>query len=154
MDLHSEIETYWDEYLATLPDQDAPQMYSAWSFGNTPELADRLGKLVVSGLKTATSSLIWDYETNHEPIPKAGDISIILNGKGNPICIIETREVTVQPFLQVSESIAYDEGEGDRSLAYWRQVHWDVFSATCKILGREPTEQMPVVCERFRVVYR
>ncbi len=85
-------------------------------------------------------------------ISAVGDLSIITNWDGEPLCIIETTEVQVKAFNQVDEQHAYDEGEGDRSLAYWRQVHWQVFSAECAALGRKPTEDMPLVCERFRVV--
>ena len=32
------------------------------------------------------------------------------------------------PFDEVSKEHAYKEGEGDRSLAYWRDVHEDFFA--------------------------
>ena len=125
----------------------------AWSFGNTPELADQLGTLVVQGVKTATSSLLWEYQAEGEALPQAGDLVIILDGAGQPLCIIEYLEVTVRPFDQVSEAHAFEEGEGDRSLAYWRAVHWAVYAQSCAALGLAPQPSMPVVCERFRVVY-
>jgi uncharacterized protein YhfF len=59
----------------------------------------------------------------------------------------------VVPFREVTATHAYAEGEGDRSLAYWRQAHWEFFSRTCAALGRAPDETMPVVCEEFRVVF-
>ena len=125
----------------------------AWSFGNTPELADQLGTLVVQGVKTATSSLLWEYQAEGEALPQAGDLVIILDGAGQPLCIIEYLEVTVRPFDQVSEAHAFEEGEGDRSLAYWRAVHWAVYAQSCAALGLAPQPSMPVVCERFRVVH-
>ena len=54
---------------------------------------------------------------------------------------------------EVDEVFAYDEGEGDRSLVYWRTVHWEAFSRTCAAIGRKPAETMPLICERFRVVF-
>ena len=36
-------------------------------------------------------------------------------------CVIETTEVTYRRFSEVDAAFAYDEGEGDRSLAYWQQ---------------------------------
>jgi uncharacterized protein YhfF len=89
----------------------------------------------------------------NEELPAVGDLSIITNWDGEPLCIIETTEVQVKPFDEVDEGFAYDEGEGDQSLAYWREVHWDVFSRECSTIGREPVESMPVVCERFRVIF-
>lgn len=125
----------------------------AWSFGNTPELADRLGALAAQGVKTATSSLLWEYQAEGEALPQAGELVIILDGAGQPLCMVEYLEVKVCPFDQVSEAHAFAEGEGDRSLAYWRAVHWAVYEQSCAALGLAPQPSMPVVCERFRVVH-
>ena len=149
------IEDYWQAYLASLPDTTPhPAGYcEAWSFGSTPELAKQLGGLVKAGIKTATSSLAWSYEAENASLPQVGTISIITDGAGWPLCIIETVETEVKAFSAVDERFAYDEGEGDRSLGYWQRVHWKVFSAECAVIGRKPAEDMPIVCERFRVLY-
>lgn len=149
------IEILWQAYLDTLPDEGvAPDKYDAWSFGDNPDMADELADLVVRGIKTATAGLLWEYEAEREPLPQPGEISVILDGAGSPVCIVETTQVEVKPFNQVEAAHAYDEGEGDRSLAFWREVHWHFFSRTCQAIGRTPSKTMPVVYERFRVVYR
>ncbi len=149
------LETFWQAYLASLPPGAAlPTAYTAWGFGHTAANADELGGLVVRGLKTATASLIWTYEAEKESLPQVGDLSIILDGAGAPLCLIETTELTVKAFQDVDERFAYDEGEGDRSLAYWRDVHWRYFGEECASIGREPDLAMPVLCERFRVVFK
>ena len=126
----------------------------AWSFGNKPSMADELGQLVHDGIKTATASLVWEYESEGQEIPKPGDLSIILNGRDEPLCIIETTEIRILPFNEVDPQFAYDEGEGDRSRDYWRKVHWCYFEETCKDIQRQPDESMPVVCERFKLIYK
>lgn len=148
------VEEFWQEYLALLADDEPhPDSYMAWGFGDTPEMADELGKLVVDGIKTGTASLAWEYAHDDEPFPRKGDHSIVLNGAGEPLCIIETTRVYIEPYNQVGEDQAYVEGEGDRSLQYWRDAHWGYFSRRCEVIGREASEHMPVVCERFRVVW-
>ena len=117
-------------------------------------MAERLGQLVLSGEKTATSSALWEYEHNDEPLPRLGDLSILLGGRGKPLCLIETSDVQIHPFEDVPASFAYEEGEGDRSVAAWQAAHWAFFSDFLPRLGLEPTRDMPVVCERFRVVAR
>jgi uncharacterized protein YhfF len=152
----SPVESIWQAYLSTLPEGHpyrVAAMPSVWGFGNTPEMADELGRLVQSGVKTATCSLLWEYETDGEPLPQVGELSIILDGDEKPLCIIETVQVEVKPMNDVDEQFAFDEGEGDRSLAYWRQAHWQFFSKICAQKKRTPAENMPLVCERFRVVY-
>ena len=75
-----------------------------------------------------------------------------------PVCIIETTEVRVVPFCEVDARFAYDYGEGDRSLAWWRAHLWAYYVDECASLGRQAGRQaegdMPLVCERFRVVFR
>jgi uncharacterized protein YhfF len=154
MDHCDDVKAMWQDYLATLPPgEEPPTIYMTWHFGNACETADALGRLAVAGTKTATSSLLWDYEAEEEELPRPGDVSIVTDWDGAPLCIIETTAVEVKPFNEVGAEHACAEGEGDRSLAYWRQVHWEAFTASCATLGRMPKETMPVVCERFRVIY-
>ena len=124
----------------------------AWGFGDGPDMADRLGALVVSGVKTATCGALWEYEHEKSPLPDMGELGIVLDGKGAPLCLIETTNVTILPFDEVPADFAYAEGEGDRTLANWREAHWDFFSRFLPTIGIEPARDMPLVCERFRVL--
>ena len=150
------IEAYWQEFLATLP-ADSPYRGKAYehdSFGDSPEMADELGALVVKGIKTATCSALWEWEAEGENIPEAGSIWIVLDGSGNPMCITETYEVTVRKYEEVDADFARAEGEGDLSLEYWRKAHRNFFSRSLPKIGKEFSGDMLLVCERFRVVYK
>ena len=95
--------------------------YEAWQFGDAP---DNLAALVVLGIKYATASLYDLYALeDEEPMPQEGDYSIILNSKDEAVCVIQTTKLEVIPFDEVDEKQAIGEGEGDKSLAYWRRVH-------------------------------
>lgn len=141
----------WAAYLLEHPCyKEAP--YEAWCYGSaTPDL---LAELTASGTKTATASAYPFYEYEKCPLPKVGEHNIILDTKGEAVCITRTTRVTVVPFLQVSPEHAYKEGEGDRSLAYWRRVHAHFFAAELREIHMEFSEDMPVVCEEFQVVFR
>ena len=150
------IGAYWQSYLNTLP-ADSPvrnEGYVAEAWGDSPRLADELGTLIAAGTKTATCSALWEYEAGGEPLPKTGLKTIVLDGDGDPLCIVVTTEVEVRSYEEVDGQFAYEEGERDRSLEYWRDAHWHFFSRTLPNVGREPTMDMPLVCERFRVIYR
>ena len=124
----------------------------AWAFGATPDEADALLALVLSGDKTATAGALWDYEAEGEPIAEVGSLWIILDGSARPRALIETTAVAVVPFDQVDAEHARSEGEDDLSLASWRRIHEDFFrSHASHDRGFQP--DMPVVCERFRVLY-
>jgi uncharacterized protein YhfF len=152
----AQIAAYWQTFLDTLPD-DSPLRqanYVAEAWGDSPQLAQELADLIVAGIKTATCSALWDWQAENEPIPEAGVITIVLDGQNQSVGIVETVEVTVRPYHEVDAQFAYEEGEGDRSLDYWRQAHWQFFSRTLPNIGKEPTQDMPLVCERFRLIYR
>jgi uncharacterized protein YhfF len=124
----------------------------AWAFGDSPQLAESLLRLVLAGVKTATASLLWEYEDAEEPVPARGDLSIILDGEGEPRALIRTTAVEVVPLGEVTEEHAFLEGEDDRSLASWRTEH-ERFWRRNLPEGRELTPATEVVCERFEVLY-
>ena len=125
--------------------------YEAWSFGVAP---DKLAELVVQGVKTATCSAYDLYEINHEPIPQPGDYSIILDSNEKAVCIIKTLKAYVTKFNAVSEEHAFKEGEGDRSLEYWRRVHVSFLTSELSSAHKVFDENTKVLCEEFEVVYK
>lgn len=145
-------EQLWNEFREMHPE--APETVNAWGFGDTTEMADELAALVSDGVKTATSSNYKMYELGEEPLPEVGQYDIVVDGSGSAAVIIRNVAVDVLPFKEVSAEHAYLEGEGDRSLEHWRQVHEDFFRRKLTAEGLEFQEDIPVVCERFEVVYK
>ena len=150
------IETYWQEFLATLPSDSLyrSKTYISEGWGDGPEMADELGALIAAGTKTATCSALWEWEAEGELPPETGTVTIVLDGQGQPLCIVETTEVTVRKYNEVDADFAREEGEGDLSLEYWREVHKSVFSRYLPKIGKEFSPDMPLVCERFRLIYK
>ncbi|PID01894.1 hypothetical protein CSV67_12400 [Sporosarcina sp. P2] len=146
------IERVWEEFKSTHPD--APEQYVAWSFGNSKQMADELALLVVEGTKTATSSNYTLYELENEPLPMVGLHNIILDGNGIAVAVVENIAVKVVPFNEVTEQHAYLEGEGDRSLHYWQEVHEKFFTNELKEVNQDFHHEIPVVCETFKLVYK
>lgn len=132
------------------PDKNKDDIYEAWQYGCVP---DKLARLTMMGIKTATASAHSLYLAKKSPVPKAGDYSIILNSKDEAVCIIQTVQVDIVPFNKVDEQHAYQEGEGDRTLAYWREVHKEYFTDELASIQQTFDDTMLVVCEKFKVVY-
>ncbi|WP_188777772.1 ASCH domain-containing protein [Marmoricola endophyticus] len=145
------VEAFWRRARAAcgLATTSAPE---AWAFGSGAAQADALLALVLNGTKTATAGALWDYEAEGEAVPRPGDLSIALDGAGRPRALLRVTAVEVLPFDEVDEEHARLEGEGDRSLAYWREVHQRFFTdVACHDRGF--SRQMPVVVERFEVLH-
>lgn len=115
--MNKAAEQYWNEFWEG---KEKPESVSAWQFGDDP---DYLAQLVIDGIKTATCSGYVFYEIENAPLPKVDDYSILLNSKDEPVAIIKTVEVTIQPMNEVPEEFASAEGEGDRTYQYWKDVH-------------------------------
>ena len=126
-------------------------IYEVWAFGEAP---DKLASLVKDGIKTAICSAYDLYEAEDESLPVVGEYSVILDSHDEAVCIIRTEKVYVVEFDQVTAEHAWKEGEGDKSLAFWRDVHEKFFAECLREAGLEFTPDMKVVCEEFAVVYK
>jgi uncharacterized protein YhfF len=150
----ADVEELWTAFLAARPDIAGPEdRYAAWHFCDNQADADELADLVVAGRKRATAGALWSYELEDEPLPQVGDFSVITGWSGAARCVIRTTCVEVVAFDQVSAEFAETEGEGDGSLAFWREAHWAAFTREFEGEERSPQSDMPVVCERFEVVF-
>ncbi|MEZ4862010.1 MAG: ASCH domain-containing protein [Caldilineaceae bacterium] len=151
----NKTDAFWQTYLTTLPANAKAhtQPYTVWDFADTPEAATTVGNLVRQGIKTTTSSLMWGLEHIGEPLPQVGELAVVVDGTGEPLCVIEVIEVEIKPFNAVDEEFAFAYGEGDRTLADWRRDNWEYLARWCVEIGRIPSETMPLGCQRFRLLY-
>lgn len=153
MPVPTEHLAFWNAARALHPTLDEAHFYESFAFGDDAAMADELGALVLSGRKRATAALLWAFEAEAKSPPQAGSLSIMTSATGEPLALIETVSVQQLPFAEVSAEFAHTEGEGEATLDSWRRDHWAFFGRECQRLARTPSEQMPVICEVFRVLY-
>ena len=128
--------------------------YEAYYYGYK-EIADQILQCLLDGDKRATTGLKCFYDAENEDLPCVGDYSVILDSNEQPKCITQITKVEVVKFKDITEEYAYIEGEGDKSLDYWKREHKRVFTKECREdLDIEFHEEMECVCEYFEVVYR
>lgn len=140
----------WEAFLKVKPEA-AGEEVEAWYYGG--KAADKLAELTAKGIKTATSSAYPLYEAEGEPLPKSGAYSVVMKTDGTAVCVVYTTKVYVVPYREVSGEHAWREGEGDRSLAYWRMAHEAFFTEALEKAGLVFSEEMGVVCEEFTRVF-
>ena len=153
---HKSVKEMWEKYQISRGDDiiETNNKYTSWHFCDNEESANNLAELVKQGVKRATTGLYYFYEVEGESLPKVGDLSIIIDWQGMAQCIIKTKKVTLLSFQEVTEEFAKIEGEGDKSLKYWREVHINAFNRELKEHKKEFREDMLVVCEEFEMVYK
>lgn len=147
------LEPFWRPFAAKAGSPVDERFYEAFYFGDSEALANELAGLVLAGKKRATAGSVWSAQAEGKRLPQPGDLSIVTNWSGEPLCVIETESVNVAPFNEVPADFAAAEGEGDGSLEFWREAHRSYFSRECLAAGREFSESMLVACERFKVLY-
>ena len=145
----------WEKYLRSIGEdpEGTDLTYESWYFCDNEEDANELAQLVLEGTKRATASLYRSYEFENEKVPEVGQHVIITDWNGIAKCIIKSSKVTILPFRDITEEHARIEGEGDKSLKYWREGHIRFFTRECQVMGLEFNEDMLVVFEEFKVVY-
>ncbi len=150
----SPVAAIWSAFLRSRPDLPSDlTYYEAFSFGSQSELATELAHLVLAGIKTATSEAMQVYEDSGQRPPRVGDFSIVLDGSGAPVFVTETLEMRIIPFDEVDAAFAYDYGEGDRTLEWWRDAMWEYYEQQALASGHSASKDLPLMCERLRVVF-
>ena len=153
MKVPAHIEVFWQSFVRSQAEDPTPRFFEAFHFDDNEPSANELAQLVLAGRKRATAGLAWAYDAASVPLPKSGALSVVTDWAKLPLCVIETRRVEVVAFDEVTEEFAATEGEGDGSLSYWQAAHWAYFGRECQRIGRVLDAKMPVVCERFEVVF-
>ena len=127
--------------------------YQVVAFGDTPGMATELAALVVGGTKRATASLLREYADGRLPLPAVGDFVVVVDGAGAPRCIWRTTEIAIKPLDAVDARFAWDEGEGDRTLAWWSAAHRRYFARQAERDGFVMHDAILTVFERFTVFW-
>lgn len=153
-EVHESVKKMWSNYLTENNIDGSELEYEAWAFGSDESIAKELADLVLQGKKQGTTSLHNLYELEKEALPQVGELSVITQWDGSAVCVIETTGVTIKAFKDVDENFAMKEGEGDGSLYFWKKVHVEAFSKELKDFELEFNEDLLVVCETFKVVYK
>jgi len=143
--MNTETQIYWDEFWKGRE----PHKIDAWKFGVIP---DELAEMVISRKKTTTTSTYAGYEARNEPIPISGKCSVILNNQDKPVAIIKTIDVQVMPMNEVPIEHMADEGDCGLQGELWWDIHKEYFTNILAQIGKEFSEDMTVVCERFELI--
>jgi uncharacterized protein YhfF len=151
---HEQLAEFWQRFVATgIVDRSAPIPTTVDPFGDSVELANELIALVIDGRKRATAGALVEYELGGIPVPTVGAITVVTDGAGKARAVLRTTEVLVDALSSVDDAFAWDEGEGDRTRAWWLSAHDAFFRRYLPTIGLKFDWQMPTVFERFEVLF-
>lgn len=127
---------------------------TSFYFCDNEKDANECAELVLQKEKRATASSLWWYEVSGETLPKVNDVYIVTDWNGTELCVIQIEKIEITPFNKISQEFAQTEGEGDKSLEYWKKVHWEYYQRELAGSEYEPRQDMLIVCEYFRVIFQ
>ena len=149
----SSVEQIWKDFVSENNQYNKLKTPESFFFCDNKKDADECAELVFNRIKQATAGSLWSYKKDNIDFPKKGDLFIVTDWEGNAKAIIETTNIKQVPFNQVTPEFAKTEGEGDKSLTYWKKVHWDFYSREMEEYGEKPSEDMIIICEYFKIIY-
>ncbi|MDO4501141.1 MAG: ASCH domain-containing protein [Erysipelotrichaceae bacterium] len=134
---------------------DINQRHTAWAFCGGGEAGDRLAELVLERKKFGTASAYEAYLSQGalDEIPRSDEYNVILLDNGEAVCVTQNYSLNIKKFGEVSSFHGFAEGEGDRSLRYWKEVHEEFFEDDFKRANKVMDENSLIVLEQFKVVY-
>ncbi len=144
----------WGDFLdkhLEFASEDAPKVIH---FCDNEKDANTCVDLVCKDVKRATSHSLLGLQLRREELPKIGDFAVVTDWSGKAKSVIRTTSVRLIPFFSVREEHARLEGEGDKSLEYWKKTHWDYYTRELEEFGRTPLESMIVVFEEFENLFQ
>ena len=149
------VHRMWADWLRSVGDtpESTDLRYTSWYFADNEKDANELVELVLAGVKRGTAGSGWEYEHEGEPLPEVGELHIVTDFSGLARCLIRTTRVEILPYEDVPASFAEVEGEGDKSLAHWRALHWPYFERVHARFGRPATRDMPIICHYFEQLF-
>jgi uncharacterized protein YhfF len=127
--------------------------YKVRTFGNSAAISDVIMPLILSREKTGTFALESEFAHAPNEAPKVGDVYVVTRFDGHPALLYRITEVERVPFSEISHEHVQVEGPNARTVSVWRQIHWAYWGGILRAQGREPSEDMPVLFQRFEVIF-
>ena len=151
--MEENIELFWKNFITDNTRYVNEKTPESFYFCDNEKDANDCAKLVVKKIKQATAPSLWSFEINNEKLPRKGDLNIITNWNKVPQAIILTTKIELIKFSEITAKFAQREGEGDKSLAYWKKVHKAYYEREMQGHKEEFSKDMIIVCQYFDTIY-
>ena len=143
---------FWEKFLAETGRDAGTQFSWSISFGMNREDSNRAAAKVCSGEKTAVIYPANGYRANMSAPSVPGDLHLICDWQQNPVAVVEVESVEMLSLHELNDAICIREAEAG-SLEEWRKLRMPAVKTEIEELGGEFTEDAPLICENFRLVY-
>jgi len=151
--MKKDIELFWKNFISDNTKHVNEKIPESFYFCDNEKDANDCAKLVVKNIKQATAPSLWSFKINNEKLPKKRHLNIITNWNKVPQAIILTTKIELIKFSEITAKFAQREGEGEKSLAYWKKVHKAYYKREMQGYKENFSEDMIIVCQYFNTIY-
>lgn len=120
-------------------------------FGESLEAANAAAEAAACGKKSLMTYPENGYRTAMKGMPEEGDLNIVVNWAGEPVCVIETVKVSRIRFCDADASVCVAEMPDSES---WKEAKEAECKRELEELGDAFDENIMLVAEEFRSIYR
>lgn len=128
--------------------------YQVTKFRTDPIVSGRLLHRLMAGAKRGTVGPMHYFgEGREEPLPRAGEHVILLDGNGRPRLIWRTRSVRVAPLSSVTDRHVWTDGDGGGDRNKWLEVIRHRFAVQARRHRFEMHDDIDTLFETLDVVW-
>ena len=145
------IDDYWNRVIALKPELAVDHQIR--SIGIDEETTVLIIGFIKEGEKVGTFSLPWLMESENIPASHTGQPIILLSYDGKPEIVVQITDIEETTFGKIDYEVTKIDGPPVRDPEVWIPLHREYWNNILKPYGRSCTDDMPVIVERFQLVY-
>ena len=145
------IDDYWNRVIASKPELAVDHQIR--SIGIDEETTVLIIGFIKEGEKVGTFSLPWLMESENIPASHTGQPIILLSYDGKPEIVVQITDIEETTFGEIDYEVTKIDGPPVRDPEVWIPLHREYWNNILKPYGRSCTDDMPVIVERFQLVY-
>lgn len=147
------MEAFWATAKAALPKVQFAATYGTRMIGTNRDTNKIINSLVANREKVGTFPLPWYFEKTKQPLPKPGDFIMLVDFDGAPQALVRTSRLESRTWATITEDDIAIDGPTMRTMSAWKKVHFEHWTRQLTGTGRSIVDDMPVLVERFDLVY-
>ena len=145
------LDSFWANARAV--DSNLSDSYEVRWFGIDAETTQMIFDYIKDGVKVGTFTLPWILENTGQSQAEAGQPVILIDYDGTPTLVLRILESTTVAFGDIDASITRLDGPAVQDPEIWKPLHQQFWEAQLAKFGLTVTDSMPVLVEKFELVY-
>lgn len=143
-------DAFWADVQKAVPN--LPDDYRVRRASGNPKFAKIIMDLILTEKKRGLFGLKDLQDRQPEQVPVMGGVMVLVDYDGIPQGAVQTVKITPVAYKDINDEHLAVEGPDARKLEVWQKIHWPYWTQMLEPYGIEPSEDMIVVVEEFKLI--